>query len=148
MQIDDLLDVMEIEKLCFRDPWTYDAMLYEMNENKVANYTVGVEKCKEFGKTKTEKVVSYAGMWAILDEGHITNIAVHPDFRRTGYGKLMLFDLFEIGTTLGLNSYTLEVRTDNTAAIKMYEKFGFQIEGTRKEYYEYDKSDAFIMWKR
>ena len=134
----DVEDIYEIEKLCFPDPWSREALIYEMTENPRAFYVVA---------ELDNKVVGYAGLWWIGEEGHITNVAVRPGYRsrRIGYGIIQVMLDFTIGE--GMMHHTLEVRRSNTAAINLYEKFGFKTEGVRKEYYVNNKEDALIMWR-
>ena len=87
-------------------------------------------------------------MWAIVDEGHITNIAVHPNFREKGVGTILLQSLIDHSKDWGCNSLTLEVRASNDAAKGLYKKFGFLEEGIRKNYYSDNEEDAIIMWRR
>jgi len=93
-------------------------------------------------------VVGFAGMWIILDEAHITNIAVHPEYRGFGIGTMLMESLISICKIENVIGITLEVRVSNQRAINLYKKFGFVEEGIRKAYYEDNKEDALIMWKR
>lgn len=95
-----------------------------------------------------DKVIGYGGMWIILDEGHITNIAIHPDFRGIGAGNLILTALIDLCKAEGITALTLEVRASNTIAQNLYYKFGFELEGIRKGYYADNHEDALILWKR
>lgn len=136
MRLSDVDDVQEIEKGCFSVPWSRNAFIQEITENKCARYVV-VEKAN--------RVVAYAGMWLVLDEAHITNIAVHPDDRRKGYGELVCVSLMRLAAELGMVCMTLEVRRTNLAAQALYHKLGFVDVGYRKRYYEDNKEDALIM---
>ena len=92
------------------------------------------------------KIVGYGGMWLIINEAHITNIAVHPLFRKRGIGSGILLDMMRLANQeLGIRKMTLEVRKGNHAAQSMYRKFGFLVAGERKHYYD-DNEDATIMW--
>lgn len=137
MQNDDISSVMTIERACFSTPWSEEAMQSELN-NPLAHYRVLI-----IG----DKILAYAGMWLILGEAHITNIAVHPDYRRLGYGEVIVRDAMFRAVELGAESMTLEVRVSNSPAIGLYEKLGFKGVGTRKGFYE-GKEDALIMWNR
>ena len=95
---------------------------------------------------ENEIVVGYAGMWKIQDEGHITNIAVHPEFRGVHIGKALMSQLINEARSLGVNSMTLEVRKSNIIARNLYESFGFKEAGVRKGYYADNKEDAIVMW--
>ncbi len=130
--------ILLIENECFADPWSRDSIEKEL-ENSFARYVV---------IKKNNAVVGYGGMWLILDEAHITNIAVLEAFRRTGIGKLLVIALIEICKKENITSLTLEVRKSNIAAQRLYTKFGFIPEGIRKGYYANNNEDAIIMWKR
>jgi ribosomal-protein-alanine N-acetyltransferase len=87
-------------------------------------------------------------MWRIADEGHITNLAVRPGFRRRGFARQLLQDLIDYARKNHIGSLTLEVRVSNLPAIRLYESFGFRVEGRRKNYYADNNEDALIMWLR
>lgn len=97
---------------------------------------------------KEGKVVGYAGLFRVLDEGDITNIVVDERYRRQGLGKRLTEALLMEGGKCGLHAFTLEVRVSNSAAIHIYEQLGFAQEGIRKRFYEKPVEDALIMWKR
>lgn len=130
-------DIFHITHLSFATAWSIDSINNELN-NKLARYVVA--KCDD-------KIIGYGGMWLIIDEAHITNIAVHPEFRRTGAASLILENMVTICRLESVISMTLEVRDSNTAARNLYGKFGFISEGIRKKYYADNKEDAIIMWK-
>ena len=136
--VEDVDDIYEIEKLCFPDPWSRDALIYEFTENPRAFYIVA-----ELDKM----VVGYAGLWWIADEGHITNVAVKPGYRNRHIGEGIINVMIDFTSQEGIKHHTLEVRPSNTAAINLYQKFGFRTEGVRKEYYANNKEDALIMWR-
>ena len=94
------------------------------------------------------KAVGYAGMWQICDEGHITNIAVHPEFRNSGVGSGLMEALLAIAQEHSITALTLEVRRSNHDAQALYGKYGFIEGGARKAYYADNNEDAVIMWKR
>lgn len=134
----DAEDIYQIEKLCFPDPWSRDAILYELTENPRAFYIVA---------DLNGQVVGYAGLWWIEDEGHITNVAVKPGFRNRKIGEGIIGVMLDFTIDEGIRHHTLEVRRSNIAAINLYEKFGFRTEGVRKGYYANNKEDALIMWR-
>jgi ribosomal-protein-alanine N-acetyltransferase len=138
MRLDDLPAVLEIEEKCFPLPWSKASFLYELLENERAFYYVARE-----GK----KVLGFVGMWMILDEGHITNIAVDPSCRRQGVGRALLQYLVTEGKAMGLKYLTLEVRRSNLSAQHLYREIGFVKTGVRPNYYQDNREDAFIMWK-
>lgn len=130
--------ILNIENISFSDPWSKDSMEKELNNN-FARYVVVKNQ---------DLVVGYGGMWLILDEGHITNIAVHPDYRGISIGNEIVTALINICIAENINALTLEVRKSNLVAINLYSKFGFAPEGIRKGYYADNHEDAIIMWKR
>ena len=129
--------VCKIEKECFPIPWSKASFLKEL-KNKHAIYFVAVED---------DEVVGFGGMWHIINEGNITNIAVDEKHRRKGIATGIIDKLLETACDLDMIGLTLEVRVSNTAARTLYEKIGFRMEGIRKEYYEDNREDALIMWK-
>lgn len=132
-----LNEVLEIEQSCFSIPWTRGMFIDEFTKS-IACY-IGMEK--------EGRLIGYGGFWKIFDEGHITNIAVSPEYRRQGTGKIIMEKLTEKCAEQGISKMTLEVRVSNKAAISLYKKMGFIAEGLRKGYYEDNKEDALIMWK-
>lgn len=137
MTKEHLDDVMKIEWECFTIPWSRKSMEDEL-ERKIAYYYVGLVG---------GKVAGYGGMWHVVTEGHITNIAVSEKFRRLGVGNAIVSKMIELAEEKDMLGVTLEVRVSNEAAISLYKKHGFKIEGLRKEYYDDNKEDAYIMWK-
>lgn len=127
--------ITEIENQSFSHPWSRFAFEREL-ENSVADYTVAV---------LDGEVVAYGGMWHILDEGHITNIAVRQDMRRKGIGDALVANMLQKGREKGIGAFTLEVRVSNTGAQALYKKHGFESVGIRKKYYP-DGEDAMIFW--
>jgi [ribosomal protein S18]-alanine N-acetyltransferase len=139
MELKDVDDVWEIEKLSFRTPWSRASFLDEMQINQKARYIVA-----ELGDT----VVGYGGMWFIVDEAHITNIAVHPDYRGQKIGEKIVEAMMAAAQRESIISLTLEVRVTNIPAINLYKKLGFEDIGIRKGYYSDTGEDALIMWKK
>lgn len=138
MDLSHVDDVVLIENLSFKTPWTREAFISELTRNKCAVYRVAV---------KDERVVAYAGMWIMLDEAHITNVAVHPEYRGMGLGTMIMRDIIEYAGRNNVNAMTLEVRTGNISARKLYKKFNFIEVAVRKKYYQDTGEDAIIMWK-
>ncbi|MBQ9014621.1 MAG: ribosomal protein S18-alanine N-acetyltransferase [Firmicutes bacterium] len=130
--------IYEIETLCFPDPWSRQSLREELESNPRAFYVVA---------EIAGEIVGYAGLWWILDEGHITNVAVKPGYRNRRIGSQIIETMLEHTTEQGIRHYTLEVRESNISARALYEKYGFQVEGIRKEYYQVGREDALIMWK-
>ena len=131
----DAEDVHAIECACFKTPWSRESILHDITENSCARYVV----VREDGR-----VIAYAGVWFILDEGHITNIAVRPDRQGQGYGEMVARNLIQLAADSGMSWMTLEVRRSNLAAQSLYHKLGFIDVGYRKRYYEHTE-DALIM---
>ena len=134
----DVPAVEAVEKACFSVPWSYESLYHDILENKLAFYIVA---------EIDGKVCGYVGVWKIFDEGHITNVAIAPEYRRMHIASAMLSVLFDVTGAQGIESYTLEVRAGNQAAIALYEGFSFREAGLRKGYYEDNGEDAIIMWK-
>jgi ribosomal-protein-alanine N-acetyltransferase len=138
MTVEDIPQVHLVERKCFPNPWSKNIFFSELTRNDAAIYLVALVG---------ERVVGYAGMWIILDEGHITNIGVDPAYRRQGIGQGLLDELTKFGVARGVCAMTLEVRVSNAGAQALYTKLGFEPKGIRKEYYQDDKEDALIMWR-
>lgn len=139
MTLEHVNEIAELEKICFYTAWTKKDFIKEINENKLAIYLVAKSE---------NKIMGYAGMWHILDEGHITNIAVMPENRRLKVGSKLVAKLIDISIEKSITALTLEVKISNFAAQKLYTGFGFKPEGIRKKYYSDTGEDAVIMWKR
>lgn len=139
MAAEHLNDVAALELACFSRPWSRQ-MLAEELDNQCAAFLVALEP-------ETEKVIGYAGLLVAADEGYITNVAVDPSRRRQGVAAqlLQVFDNFARGNQLAF--LTLEVRPSNTAAIALYQGFGFREVGRRRNYYDLPKEDALILTK-
>lgn len=136
MRLDDLPGVMEVERLSYETPWSRRAFVSELTENAYAHYLAA---------KKGGRVVGYVGMWLILDEAHITNVAVHPDYRAIGIGRLLMESAILLAQEHRCPKITLEVRRTNLVAQRLYKAFGFQMAGLRKGYYTDNGEDAFIM---
>nr|WP_122011904.1 ribosomal protein S18-alanine N-acetyltransferase [Maliibacterium massiliense] len=138
MRAADLDAINALEQRCFSVPWSRHAFEQEL-ENPAACYVVA---------HLAGRVVGYAGVWIIVDEGHITNVAVHPGFRAQGIGRALVAELIARAQARGAAAMTLEVRPSNTYARRLYEHFGFVGVGVRPGYYEDNHEDALIMWRR
>jgi ribosomal-protein-alanine N-acetyltransferase len=138
MELSDLDRVLEIEKVSFPTPWSRYTYLSELCENKNAYYLVG---------EVAGQVVGYGGIWTVLDEAHVTTIAVDPIYRGKKYGEGMLIALCKSALSLETERITLEVRKSNFTAQSLYLKIGFESAGIRKGYYVDTNEDAIIMWK-
>lgn len=128
--------VTDISRLSFSDPWKKESYIKEL-QNPVALYLVAVVD---------EKAVGFIGTWNVLDESHITNVAVHPDYRQLQIGSLLLDSLINMCEEKHKTvSFDLEVRRSNIPAQKLYSKFNFKETGIRKGYYADNKEDAILM---
>lgn len=136
----DLDEVVALEQACFSAPWPRRAFHDDLG-NTCARYVV-------LWATHSPAVLGYAGLWLLVDEAHITTLAVHPDHRRRGLGELLLFHLFDLAAKLDIRFLTLEVRAGNQAALGLYRKYGFGQEGVHRRYYTDTGEDAIIMWSR
>ncbi len=128
----------EIEKDNFSMPWTKKDF-QETLQLSYAFYYIAEEE---------GKIIGICGLRNIAGEGEVTNVAVDRSFRRRGAAKLLLAEVLREGKKQGIEAFTLEVRAGNEAAIRLYETFGFQKDGSRKNFYENPTEDALIMWKR
>lgn len=137
LQEADVDAICEIEEMCFAMPWSKESILHDLNENVCARYLV---------LTANGTLAAYAGMWLVIDEAHITNVAVHPNFRGRGYGKQIFSALMELAKDTCMGMMTLEVRRSNVVAQALYHKMGFIDVGYRKRYYEDNQEDALIMY--
>ena len=129
--------LVELEKLCFSSPWTKQMFLGDLES----------EQTCYFGAFDNETLVGYAGMWTTIDDGQITNVAVHPEYRRKGIGKALVLNLISECKIKNLLSVTLEVRESNINAILLYDKLGFLRVGMRKNYYKNPNENALLMTK-
>lgn len=141
MELRDVKQVSEIEKMSFPSPWSAYAFACEILDNSFANYFVLT------GEEDDSKVIGYGGMWIILDEAHITNIAITPEYRGKRLGEFLLSHMMATAIAKGVVRMTLEVRVSNISAQKLYKRLGFHEAGIRKGYYVDNKEDAIIMWK-
>jgi len=135
--IKDLDNVLEVEELSFKYPWSREAYRYEFDENILSRY---------WGCFYENRLIAFAGYWLIMDEGHIANVAVHPLFRRQGVGELLMYYVMNACLMEGGEKMTLEVRAGNAAGQRLYKKMGFKAAGLRKGYYSDSNEDAVIMW--
>ena len=143
MEAEHLDGVYAIELNSFSIPWSKDELRKELS-NKHAVYKVA--KIRE-ANGPVNTLAGYIGMWHIVNEGHITNLAVDEPYRRMGVGSLLLEALIDLAVEQEMIGLTLEVRMANAAAQRLYTKYGFKPEGIRKNYYSDTKEDAVIMWK-
>ena len=135
---EDVLQIHEIETEAFARPWSVESILHDVKDNPVARWLV-----MEDGQGS---VLAYAGLWLVIDEGHVLNVAVRSDHRGKGYGKAIVSALIDLAREEGMQLMTLEVRRSNLGAQHLYHSVGFQDVGYRKRYYEDNNEDALIMY--
>ncbi len=137
----DIRTVMRIEALSFSTSWPPSAFTSELSDNKLAYYFVG-----RVGDAPSEPIVAYGGLWVILEDSHITTVAVHPDWRGRSYGEEIFVHLLHEAIARGASWITLEARESNTIAQSLYRKYGFTIVSTRRAYYSDNGENAVVMW--
>lgn len=138
MEKDDIDQVLEVSSSSLKESWSKDSFSNEIS-NPLARYMIAEIE---------DRIVGFAGVWVIVDEGHITNIAVHPDFRGQGIGEKLVQSLINQSSSWSIDAFTLEVRDSNIIAQNLYKKLSFVEEGRRKNYYSDNSEDAIIMWRR
>jgi [ribosomal protein S18]-alanine N-acetyltransferase len=137
MREEDIDQILTIEQESFTMPWSREAFYNELHHNQYAVYLV---------LEVSDKVIGYCGVWVVVDEAHVTNIAVLPEYRGRKLGEALLRKAVEVSKDMGAVSMTLEVRVSNTPARSLYRKLGFQEGGIRKKYYTDNQEDGIVMW--
>ncbi len=137
MNEQDIDEVLEIEHKSFATPWSREAFYNEITQNQFAVYVVLEEE---------EKVIGYCGMWIVVDEAHITNVALLPEYRGRKLGEALMRKGMAVAVEMGAKTMTLEVRVSNFTAQSLYRKLGFQDGAIRKNYYTDNQEDALVMW--
>jgi ribosomal-protein-alanine N-acetyltransferase len=135
----DLDEVLEIEEASFTNPWTRPMFERELLNPGVSHLYVL--------RTRDWRVAAFCMDWIVADELHINNLAVRPECRGTGAGRVLLESVFGHAAALGARRATLEVRRSNAAALKLYERLGFSVAAIRKDYYSHPVEDALILWR-
>nr|WP_067725004.1 ribosomal protein S18-alanine N-acetyltransferase [Oceanobacillus damuensis] len=137
MELSDVNQVLEVERASFATPWTTDIFYQELIDNKHAHYFVleldGI-------------VIAYIGIWIVIDDAQITNIAVMKDYRGNKLGEKLFGYTVQYALEMGVKRLSLEVRESNIPAQRLYRKFGFVPGGVRKNYYTDNQEDAIVMW--
>jgi ribosomal-protein-alanine N-acetyltransferase len=134
----DLDGVLAVEAESFTNPWTRDMYAWELQNRNVCHiYVVRTADCP---------VAGFCAFWLVFDEIHINNVAVRPQFRGRGIGTTLMQHVLAEGRRLGATRATLEVRASNTRAILLYERLGFHVAATRRNYYTHPVEDALILW--
>jgi ribosomal-protein-alanine N-acetyltransferase len=137
MREEDIDQVLEVEHASFTLPWSREAFYNELHNNKFAVYIVLEHE---------ERIIGYCGVWIVIDEAHVTNVAILPEYRGRKLGDAMMRKLMSVAREMGARSMTLEVRVSNYIAQSLYRKMGFQNGGIRKNYYSDNLEDALVMW--
>ncbi len=136
---EDAAGVEIVEKACFAMPWSRQSF-WEEAAKKDAYYLLAADA------DDNGKIIGYVGVWFVLGEGQITNVALMPQYQGQGIASMMISRIIEIAKEHDIGSMTLEVRPSNQKAIKLYQKFGFKSVGRRPRYYIDNNEDAEIMW--
>src|SRR6266700_4862561 len=176
MTMSDVPRVVEIERLAYPSQWPPSAYRKELQDNRWAHYIVLRDKkvieeratvpAQEYEKPRRifplsllpsrpsatltspdlASIIGFSGLWLMVDEAHITTIAMHPHFRRKGLGEFLLVSMIDIAYSIGAKWVSLEVRVSNYTAQNLYRKYGFHEAGLRHRYYSDNQEDALIMW--
>ncbi len=150
MTLDDLDDILQVEKQCFTMPWTRGMFVNEISDVKYSHPILARwegEYLSEEGAVFVNPVCGYAVFWKIIDEIHIGNLAIAPLFRRKGLASFFLEHIFKMAREWKVVHITLEVRASNQGAINLYKSFGFREIAIRKQYYLNPDEDAIVMLK-
>lgn len=147
--------IVELDRLCFGQLWTAEGYQRElMSPNSVLlglsappEYPLEAQNAPETLSLVPSKLMGLGCFWAILEEAHITIVAIHPDYRTQGLGQLLMLGLLKAACDRDLERATLEVRASNLSAVSLYEKFGFAVAGRRRRYYKDPEEDALILWR-
>lgn len=140
----DVPAVAAIEDAAFSPGWPRTAFLRELEQNKVARYIVLTREPVAKPGAAAE-MIGFAGCWLLLDEAHVVTVAVAPEHRRNGFGRLLVHGLIDLARREGMAVATLECRVSNTPARALYRDYGFYEVGTRRHYYADNQEDAVIM---
>lgn len=134
----DLDAVLEVEQESFTNPWTREMYAWELQNRSVCHIYVV--------RTAEHRVAGFCAFWLVFDEIHINNVALRPALRSQGLGTALMRRVFEEAERLGARRATLEVRASNVGARRLYERLGFYLSGTRRNYYTNPVEDALILW--
>lgn len=139
MTREDIQKVYQVELACFSTPWSLES--FEDVFSYKGNYYLVAEE--------GEEILGFIGLIAVLGEGDITNVAVHPSYRRQGIGDALVSAMLTLAKEQEIGKIMLEVRVSNVGAIHLYEKYGFSYLCTREKYYQKPTEDANIMcWQQ
>ena len=135
-------EIVELDRACIGGLWTASAYLREIDSPNSTLLGLYLRSDRQ----ESERAIGIACLWSIVDEAHITLLGIHPDYRGQGLGQLLLLTLFKDAIARQLEWATLEVNINNSRAIDLYKKFGFETAGTRKGYYQPAGDDALVLW--
>ena len=135
-------EIVALDRDCLGGLWTASAYLREIESPRSTLLALYLKSRKE----EPGRAIGIGCLWAIVDEAHITLLAIAPEYRRQGLGQLLLLTLLEDAIARKLEWATLEVNVNNTKAIDLYQKFGFEVVGNRKGYYQPAGDDGAILW--
>ena len=136
---DEIEGVLAVEEASFANPWTRDMYLAELDNR-------GVSYCL-LAKDDAGRIVGFCSFWRVLDELHVNNLAVRPEYRRQGIASAILARVFADARSMGATRATLEVRRSNDAAQRLYKRLGFTVAGVRRSYYQHPEEDALVLWR-
>jgi ribosomal-protein-alanine N-acetyltransferase len=162
MALEDIDQVSAIDHVAFSTPWSVNAFRYEVTQNEMAHYYVVVPRDSPpsvvagdgwlgwlrrwFTAVPSSRfILGFGGFWLMVNEAHVSTIAVRPGFRRRGIGELLMVKMIEEAIALRAVQVTLEVRESNSSARQLYDKYGFVVTGRRRAYYADNREDALIM---
>jgi [ribosomal protein S18]-alanine N-acetyltransferase len=144
ISVAEIDSIFMLDRLCFGGLWSIESYRRELDNDCSHFLAITVDRELE---PKTNGIVGFGCFWAILDEAHITLLGIHPQYQGHGLGQLLLCSLLDRSQEIEMARATLEVRDSNQSAIHIYQKYGFQIVGRRKKYYQDTDEDGVIMWR-
>jgi [ribosomal protein S18]-alanine N-acetyltransferase len=148
LSAEQLPAVVELDRICFGGHWTLEGYQRELESSSSHFLTLTLSPHLPISPSPSPPLLAGMGcFWSILEEAHITLLAIHPDYQRQGLGRSLLSALVQLARAQGLERATLEVRPSNQAALSLYQKFGFQEAGRRRRYYQDNDEDALILWR-
>lgn len=138
---EEIPEILALDQLCFNGIWSEDGYRREIDSDKSSLLILSIED------NAASKIIGIGCSWSILEEAHITLLGIDPNYHRQSLGSLLLYTLLKDAVNRQLERATLEVVTSNQVAINLYKKFGFEVAGTRKNYYPKTGEDALILWR-
>ena len=136
---EEIDDILAIEQASFTNPWTREMYVAELKNQGVSFFFLA--------RDKNRRIVGFCSFWRVLDELHINNLAVLPEFRRSGIATALLRRVLTEAVRLGTRRTMLEVRRSNVPAQELYQRFGFTVSGVRSKYYTNPPEDALVLWR-